>query len=69
LTYGSTILADDGVSTVGLDWKIVGIGDFDGGGFSDIVWENANNGNFAIWKMRGTVPFRNNIPRRAINGR
>ena len=50
---GSTILADDGVSTVGLEWQIVGIGNFDGSGFSDIVWENADNGNFAIWTMRG----------------
>jgi kumamolisin len=50
---GSSILANDGVATVGLDWRIAGIGDFDGDGFSDILWENGNDGSFAIWTMRG----------------
>jgi hypothetical protein len=50
---GSTILSDDTVTTVGLNWIVVGIGDFDGTGFSDILWENATDGSFAIWTMRG----------------
>lgn len=34
---GLTVVANDAVATVGLDWQFIGIGDFDGSGFSDIV--------------------------------
>jgi hypothetical protein len=32
-----------------LAWTVVGTGDFDGDGKSDILWRNANNGRNAIW--------------------
>jgi ELWxxDGT repeat protein len=37
----------------GTDWKVVGSGDFNGDGHSDILWQNAN-GQAAIWEMNGT---------------
>jgi hypothetical protein len=37
-----------GVTT--LSWKIVGVGDFDGDGKSDVVWRNTANGTNAIWR-------------------
>jgi ELWxxDGT repeat protein len=37
----------------GPSWKVVGSGDFNGDGFSDILWQNAN-GQAAIWEMNGT---------------
>ena len=36
----------------GPDWKVVGTGDFNGDGHSDILWQNAN-GQAAIWEMNG----------------
>ena len=36
----------------GPSWKAVGSGDFNGDGFSDILWQNAN-GQAAIWEMNG----------------
>jgi hypothetical protein len=59
---GSSILSNDGVATVGLEWKIVGIGDFDGDGFSDILWENINDGTIAIWTMRGDSFVSHQLP-------
>ena len=34
-------------------WKIVGTGDFNGDGKSDILWQDTS-GNVAIWFMNGT---------------
>ena len=34
---GSSVLSNDSVATVGLNWNIVATGDFDGSGFSDIL--------------------------------
>ena len=42
------------VSTVTNDWTIVGTGDFDGDGKSDILWRNSN-GEVAIWLMNGVA--------------
>ena len=37
-------------NTVGdQNWKIVGTGDFDGDGKSDIFWRNTSTGENAIW--------------------
>ena len=37
----------------GPNWKVVGTGDFDDDGHSDILWQNAD-GQAAIWEMNGT---------------
>ena len=36
----------------GPNWKVVGAGDFNGDGHSDILWQNSN-GQAAIWEMNG----------------
>lgn len=41
-----------GFSTVGLDYFVAGIGDFNGDGYSDILWRNTSGQN-VIWNMKG----------------
>ena len=36
-------------------WKVVGIGDFDLNGSSDLVWRHDDDGFVAVWKMNGTA--------------
>ena len=40
----------------GPDWKVVGTGDFNGDGKSDILFQNTD-GQAAIWEMNGTNPI------------
>src|SRR6202043_2735562 len=54
---GTTILnqASSFVANVpGGTWSIVGTGDFNGDGKSDILWRDTS-GNVAIWEMNGTT--------------
>jgi hypothetical protein len=37
------------------NWEIVGTGDFNNDGKTDIVWRNKNDGNNTIWLMNGTL--------------
>jgi hypothetical protein len=37
-----------------LSWVIINIGDFDGGGKSDILWQFANTNQYGVWFMNGT---------------
>ncbi|HET7127047.1 MAG TPA: VCBS repeat-containing protein [Lysobacter sp.] len=43
--------------TVGLAWKVAGVGDFDGDGRSDILWRDASTGANSIWRS-GNVATR-----------
>src|SRR6266850_3755495 len=52
---GTTILAGEGyVRTVAdTNWKIAGIGDFDGDGKSDVLWRNSSTGENYLYPMNG----------------
>ena len=58
LMNGTTII--DGVmltpeTIVSTSWRIVGTGDFNSDGKTDIVWQNYSNGLLAVWYMNGAV--------------
>jgi hypothetical protein len=35
------------------NWRIVGVGDFDKNGQTDLLWQNRTNGQTAVWYMNG----------------
>jgi hypothetical protein len=35
------------------DWKIIGTGDFNGDGMTDLLWYNSSTGQTAAWLMNG----------------
>jgi hypothetical protein len=39
----------------GPSWHLIGSGDFNGDGMSDLLWQN-NDGTPAVWLMNGTAP-------------
>ncbi len=53
---GTTVLnpSTAGIGNVPTTWSIVGTGDFNGDGKSDVVWHDTS-GNIAIWFMNGTT--------------
>ncbi|MDB6163493.1 MAG: calcium-binding toxin-like protein, partial [Xanthomonadaceae bacterium] len=38
-------------SAVNLSWKVVGTGDFDGDGRSEVLWRNTATGANAVWRL------------------
>jgi hypothetical protein len=42
-------------SQVPAAWKIMGVGDFDGDGRPDLVWQNGQTGHIGVWFMDGTT--------------
>jgi hypothetical protein len=53
---GLTILGSEGYLRTVADslWRIVGVGDFDGDGRSDILWRHDSSGNNYVYLMNGT---------------
>ena len=51
---GADFLRGDTVSNIDPAWTVLGTGDFDGDGRSDILWRNTN-GAVSIWKMNGLL--------------
>lgn len=52
---GASLIRDEHIATVSddLDWKIVGVGDFNGNGKYDILWHHQQRGDVSIWFMDG----------------
>ena len=54
---GTAILGTEGYlrRVADLNWKVVGIGDFDGDGRADILWRNSSTGENYLYFMDGTT--------------
>jgi hypothetical protein len=50
---GTTVLAAGGIGNVPTTFSIALVGDFNGDGMSDLLWQD-NAGNTSIWLMGGT---------------
>jgi hypothetical protein len=52
---GSTLIGGGTVTpSSGTAWKAIGTGDFNGDGFSDILFQNKSTGQVSVWEMDGT---------------
>jgi hypothetical protein len=51
---GSQVVKQVDLGIVPLTWTIAGIGDFDGNGSTDLLWQD-NAGNVGMWLMNGTT--------------
>jgi hypothetical protein len=61
---GTTVSSAAVVGDVDGTWSVVGTGDLNGDGYSDIAWRD-NSGNMAIWLMNGAKLTRiSSYPRR-----
>ena len=47
--FGLQVLQSYNFGAVPSNWSIVGLGDFDGTGFTDILWRDSSSGTVAIW--------------------
>ena len=52
---GTTPTAETLVQNLDPSWHVLGTGDYNGDGKSDIIFQNTN-GSVAIWEMNGTTP-------------
>ena len=62
---GTTVTGGRGLGNIPTSWTIVGTGDFNGDGNTDLLWRDID-GDVAIWFMNGTTlvsgPDLGNIP-------
>jgi len=42
---------------MGSAWKLKGLGDYDGDGKNDVLWQNSNNGQVYVWLLNGVSSF------------
>src|SRR5438105_12130399 len=58
-----TVLGENGAAAfVGPPWLIVGSGDMDGDGSSDILWHNSSTDDLQFWFMNGSqIKGRNGV--------
>jgi hypothetical protein len=70
LMNGTTIASQGSPATVlpSSGWSIHGVGDFDGAGTSDILWQNSTTGEVYIWLMNGTTIASQGIPAYVASG-
>jgi hypothetical protein len=54
LMNGTSYSSGVSLGVVPTQWQIVGTGDFNGNGKTDILWQNTATGERAIWLMNGT---------------
>lgn len=51
-----------GISRVAdLNWRVVGSGDLDGDGFTDLVWQHQTEGWLAVWYLGGNATVRSTV--------
>lgn len=55
LMSGAQVWGMDGLTlyTPDLNWKVMGVGDVNGDGFADLLWENIATGQLQVWTLRG----------------
>ena len=51
----SGLIVDHGgtAALMGRSWRVIGTGDFDDDGYTDILWRNSKSGNEQGWLMHG----------------
>jgi hypothetical protein len=47
------VLRSASLGNPGTDWHVIGSGDFNGDGFSDILWQKSS-GEVDLWELNGT---------------
>ena len=50
---GTNVIGAASLGNPGPDWHIMGVGDYNNDGKSDILWQNSS-GAVAVWEMNGT---------------
>ncbi|MBV8895558.1 MAG: VCBS repeat-containing protein, partial [Acidobacteriaceae bacterium] len=52
---GTSIVSQTVLTNPGASWHAIGIGDFNGDGKADILWQSSD-GTLGVWLMNGTTP-------------
>ena len=50
---GATIVSNQAVANLGLDWHVLGTGDFNADGRTDVLLQH-NGGQVVMWQMNGS---------------